>query len=169
VPAGAPASGAGPAGWTGAFRRRSTVTLDQRRIFIFPSRTGFFFGLSLLVMLVAAINYQNNMAYALTFLLANLFVVAVLHSYANLSGLTITAVGAEDGFPGQRDGVSFAPALQRPPSRSHGPARSAGPYRRRSAVAGASWSACSPALKCSPPRSLTWRRVRSVSCACICP
>jgi hypothetical protein len=36
-------------------------------------------------MLVAAINYQNNMAFALTFLLANLFVVAVLHSYANLS------------------------------------------------------------------------------------
>jgi uncharacterized protein (DUF58 family) len=53
-------------------------------------------------MLVAAINYQNNMSFALTFLLANLFVVAVLHSYANLSGLTITAVEAEDGFPGQR-------------------------------------------------------------------
>jgi uncharacterized protein (DUF58 family) len=80
----------------------STVTLNQRRIFIFPSATGFFFGLALLLMLVAGINYQNNTAYALTFLLANLFVVAVLHSYANLSGLTLTAVGAEDAFPGQR-------------------------------------------------------------------
>jgi uncharacterized protein (DUF58 family) len=82
--------------------RARSVTLDQRRIFIFPSRTGFFFGLCLLVMLVAAINYQNNMSYALTFLLANLFIVAVLHSYANLAGLTITAIGADDAFAHQR-------------------------------------------------------------------
>jgi uncharacterized protein (DUF58 family) len=80
----------------------STVILDQRRIFIFPSQTGFFFAVCLLVMLIAAINYQNNMSYALTFLLANLFVVAVLHSYANLAKLTITAVGADDAFAGQR-------------------------------------------------------------------
>lgn len=53
-------------------------------------------------MLVAAINYQNNMSYALTFLLANLFVVAVLHSYANLAGLTITAIGADEAFAQQR-------------------------------------------------------------------
>lgn len=80
----------------------TSVTLDQRRVFIFPSRVGLFFGLCLLVMLIAAINYQNNMSYALTFLLATLFVVAVLHSYANLAGLTINAVGADDAFPGQR-------------------------------------------------------------------
>ncbi|EAQ97848.2 DUF58 domain-containing protein [Congregibacter litoralis] len=84
--------------------RSRSVTLSQRQIFIFPSRTGFFFALCLLVMLIAAINYQNNMSYALTFLLANLFVVAVLHTYANLSGLTITAVGADDAYAGQRSG-----------------------------------------------------------------
>ncbi|MEM6775917.1 MAG: DUF58 domain-containing protein, partial [Pseudomonadota bacterium] len=78
----------------------NSVTLDQRRIFIFPSRTGFFFVLCLLMMLTAAINYQNNTSYALTFLLANLFVVAVLHTYANLAGLTITAIGADDAFAG---------------------------------------------------------------------
>lgn len=85
----------------------SSVTLDQRRIFIFPSRTGFFFALCLLVMLIAAINYQNNMSYALTFLLANVFVVAVLHSYANLSGLTISAVGANEVFAGQHAAFKF--------------------------------------------------------------
>ncbi|MDP5069874.1 MAG: DUF4349 domain-containing protein, partial [Congregibacter sp.] len=53
-------------------------------------------------MLITAINYQNNMSYALTFLLANLFVVAVLHSYANLSGLRITALTADDAFAGER-------------------------------------------------------------------
>src|SRR6056297_1745037 len=77
------------------------VTLDQRRIFIFPSRVGFFFFACLLVMLVAAINYENNMSYALTFLLATLFVVAVLHTYANLSGLTLQAGEGGSGFPGE--------------------------------------------------------------------
>ena len=78
------------------------VTLDQRRIFIFPTRIGFFFLFTLLVMLIAAINYQNNMSFALTFLLANLFVVGVLHTFANLSGLTVHAVRARPVFAGQQ-------------------------------------------------------------------
>jgi hypothetical protein len=78
------------------------VTLDQRRIFIFPSRAGFFFGCSLTVMLVASINFENNLSYALTFLLATLFIVATLHTYANLSGLTIRALRAQPAFPGQQ-------------------------------------------------------------------
>lgn len=77
------------------------VTLDQRRIFIFPSRVGLFFGLCLLLMLLTAINYQNNMSYALTFLLATLFIVATLHTYANLAGITLRAVRAHPAFPGQ--------------------------------------------------------------------
>lgn len=78
------------------------VTLDLRRIFIFPSRAGLWFAALLLVMLLAAINYQNNMAFALVFLLASVFVVAILHTFANLSGLTITAVRALPAFAGER-------------------------------------------------------------------
>ena len=78
------------------------VTLDQRRIFIFPSRVGFFFGACLLVMLIASINFENNLSYALTFWLAMLFIVAILHTYANLSGLTVRAVHAQPVFPGQQ-------------------------------------------------------------------
>jgi uncharacterized protein (DUF58 family) len=78
-----------------------SVTLDQRRIFILPSRAGLFFGLLLLLILLTAINYQNNMSYALAFLLATLFVVGVLHSYANLAGLRLHGVAASTAFPGQ--------------------------------------------------------------------
>jgi uncharacterized protein (DUF58 family) len=94
-----------------------SVTLDQKRIFIFPSRVGLFFGLCLLVMLLAAINYQNNMAYALTFLLATLFIVATLHTYANLSGLTIRAVRARAAFPGQQS--EFDVLIERSKRRDH--------------------------------------------------
>ena len=91
------------------------VTLDQRRIFIFPSRTGLFFLFCLAVMLLAAINYQNNMSFALVFLLANVFLVSVLHTYANLSGLTIRGVSAQPVFPGQAS--EFRLRLSRKPKR----------------------------------------------------
>ncbi len=94
-----------------------SVTLDQKRIFIFPSRTGLFFALCLLVMLMTAINYQNNMSYALTFLLATLFVVGILHTYANLSGLTIRALRATPVFPGQQS--EFTLQLERGGRREH--------------------------------------------------
>ena len=76
--------------------------MTQRRLFIFPSAAGLVFLLMLLVMLVAAINYQNNMAYALTFLLGCVFVVAVHHTFANLHRLRLRAVGFDSVFPGQQ-------------------------------------------------------------------
>lgn len=93
------------------------ITLDQRRIFIFPSRAGLFFGFSLLVMLVAAINFENNLSYGLTFLLATLFIVATLHTYANLSGLTIRALRAEPAFAGQQS--EFHVMIERSKQRDH--------------------------------------------------
>jgi uncharacterized protein (DUF58 family) len=94
-----------------------SVTLDQKRLFIFPSKAGFFFGLCLLLMLMAAINYQNNMSFALTFLLATLFIIAVLHTFANLSGLTIHAVSAQAAFPGQQ--AEFELLIEKQKSRLH--------------------------------------------------
>lgn len=93
------------------------VTLDQRRIFIFPSRVGLWFLAALGVMLIAAINYQNNMAFALTFFLFSLFVVAILHTFANLSGLQLAAVRAQPVFAG--DAAEFDIQLQRSPRRRH--------------------------------------------------
>lgn len=87
------------------------VTLDQRRIFIFPTRAGFAFLLLLLVMLIAAINYQKNMAFALVFLLACMFFVSVLHTYANLAGLTIKALAVKKTFVG--DSIPFEMLLSR--------------------------------------------------------
>jgi uncharacterized protein (DUF58 family) len=93
------------------------VTLDQRRIFIFPSRIGFMFLLTILLMLVASINYQNNMGFALTFLLANIFVIAILHTFSNLSGLTLHAVRAAPVFAGQLS--EFEIMVSRPREREH--------------------------------------------------
>lgn len=78
----------------------STIILDQRRIFIFPSRSGVLYLILSMSILVGATNYEKNMLYALVFWLLGLFLVAILHSFANLSGLTITAIKAHPAFAG---------------------------------------------------------------------
>lgn len=79
-----------------------SLQLNQRRIFIVPSGQGAAFGLALLLLLLTAINYQNSLAYALTFLLLSLFIVAILHTYRNLGGLRLTALGAAPVFVGEQ-------------------------------------------------------------------
>lgn len=78
--------------WPGRIvRAAGGVRLDRSCIFIVPSRVGLAFGVALLLMLLAAINYRNNLAYVLTFLLGSVFLVGVLHTYRNLAGLRLQA------------------------------------------------------------------------------
>jgi uncharacterized protein (DUF58 family) len=79
-----------------------SVRLDQRRIFIMPTAVGMSFVVALLLMLLAAINYENSLAYALTFLLGSVFVVAILHTWRNLAGLELQAGGSEAVFLGEQ-------------------------------------------------------------------
>ena len=66
-----------------------SVQLAHQRIFIVPSASGIIYWLALVVMLLAAINYQNSLAYGLTFWLAALSLIAMLHTWRNLAGLNI--------------------------------------------------------------------------------
>ena len=93
------------------------VRLDQRRILVFPTAAGFLFLLLLVVLLITAINYQNNGIYALTFMLGGLFVVAILTSYANLSGLLLAQGGTTAPFAGEP--AVFRILLRRQRGRPH--------------------------------------------------
>ncbi|OUS12119.1 hypothetical protein A9Q89_06910 [Gammaproteobacteria bacterium 53_120_T64] len=77
------------------------IRLDNRKLFIFPTRAGVVF-LGLLVLLwLMATNFENNVVFAFTFLLAALFIIAVFHTFLNLSGLHIEGARASPGFAGQ--------------------------------------------------------------------
>ncbi|KAF1053762.1 MAG: hypothetical protein GAK43_01252 [Stenotrophomonas maltophilia] len=82
----------------------ASVQLNQRRIFIIPTGQGAAFGVALVLLLLIAINYQNSLAYALTFLLLSLFLVTILHTYRNLSGLRLVAQTVEPVFVGVQVG-----------------------------------------------------------------
>lgn len=79
----------------------SQVRLDHRRIFVLPSRAGLGMLLLLLVMLIGAINYQNSLVYAVTFILGSLFWVALHHTYRNLAGLHLQSIGSRSVFAGE--------------------------------------------------------------------
>ncbi len=77
------------------------VELRQRRVFILPTRQGLLFATILLLMLIGSINYDASLGYALTFLLAALSVVAMLHTYRNLLRLRVDIGPAEPVFCGE--------------------------------------------------------------------
>lgn len=77
------------------------VLLVQRRIFIIPSRNGFYFAFVLLLLLIASINYALSLGYFLTFLLAGLGSVAMLHTFRNLAQLAVSYGKCDSVFAGE--------------------------------------------------------------------
>jgi len=78
------------------------IKLEQRRVYILPTRVGMLFAAMLLVMLVGSINYNNSLGFVLTFLLGSLALVGILHTYRNLAGLVINGGKAAPVFAGER-------------------------------------------------------------------
>ena len=95
--------------------RAHRITLSQDSIFIFPTLTGFLFGGLVLLLVVGAINYQNSLVYGVAFLLGSLFLVTILYTFRNLSGLSIEFVGAGSGFVGEN--IEFHVRVSRPEGR----------------------------------------------------
>jgi len=78
-----------------------TVVLTQRRIFIIPTRQGLTLGFVLVLMLLGDINYNLSLGYVLTFLLAMMAVMSMLHAFRNLAHLEIRAGRADAVFSGE--------------------------------------------------------------------
>ncbi len=75
--------------WHARLPRTDTLLLTQRNVYILPTRAGFLFAGTLLLLLVASINYQLNLGYLLTFLLAGSGVVSMHLTHGTLRGLTL--------------------------------------------------------------------------------
>jgi uncharacterized protein (DUF58 family) len=76
------------------------VELHRRRIYILPTKSGIGFGVLLAVMLVGALNYQNNAALLLTCMLGATVVNSMLVAFRALHGLRITGIRAEHACVG---------------------------------------------------------------------
>ena len=88
-----------------ATRRQKSSTshlLRQRNIYVLPSRAGLVLGVTLLILLVASINFQLNLGYALTFLLAGSALASLWMGYRNLRGVQLQLGPLQPVFQGER-------------------------------------------------------------------
>ena len=76
------------------------VFLSQRRVYILPTRHGLSFGVAVILMLIGSINYNLSLGYVLTFLLAGLGIVSILHTFRNLAHLYVSAGRVAPVFAG---------------------------------------------------------------------
>ncbi|HET7558257.1 MAG TPA: DUF58 domain-containing protein [Rhodanobacteraceae bacterium] len=76
------------------------IELHRRRIYILPTKSGIGFGVLLLVMLLGALNYQNNAALLLTCLLGATVVNSMLVAFRALHALQLTCIRAGQACAG---------------------------------------------------------------------
>ncbi|WP_374421343.1 DUF58 domain-containing protein [Chromobacterium sp.] len=94
--------------WRGRLRRwmlrrvapQPHCRLEQNRIYLLPTRFGLTLCLVALAVWIGALNYDVSLAYALSFWVAGLLLVAVLMAYRQLAGLQLRALDAEPVFAG---------------------------------------------------------------------
>jgi uncharacterized protein (DUF58 family) len=80
----------------------STITrLRPGRVYILPTGVGLVFALMTFAMLLGSMNYNNNLSFALTFILAGLGFVSMHQCQRNLVGLELSFAGVEPVFAGR--------------------------------------------------------------------
>lgn len=89
-----------------------TVTIGRRRVYILPTALGLAYAAMLFAMLLAGLNYGNNLALALTFMLAAAGWVAMHQCHHNLAGLEITPAGTRAPFAGADAEFAFTLAAR---------------------------------------------------------
>ncbi len=77
------------------------VRFDWRRIYVLPSKPGLFFAVIWFVMLMAGLNFNNNMGLMLVFLLFGMAQVMLLKTFFNMRNVTLNSIKAEPVFLGE--------------------------------------------------------------------
>ncbi len=98
--------------------RSDSWTLTQRNLYILPTKAGWSFAVTLLVMLLASINYQLNLGYALTFLLCGAALVSMHQTHANLRRLVLRVKAPAPVFAG--DAATLEVVIDNPGGERHG-------------------------------------------------
>lgn len=88
------------------------VEIAKRNIYILPTQFGILFGLFIIMVLVGAINYANNPAFLLAFLMTGVGTAAILQTWRNLVGLRLRWLAADPAFAG--DHAHFHARLENP-------------------------------------------------------
>ena len=86
-------------GIRGKIRRKM---VRENRIYILPTGRGMLFLCGLLVLILTAATYNNNLIFILGFFMVSLFVVSMLQTHFNLKSVRLRFVSADDAFEGEK-------------------------------------------------------------------
>ena len=75
-----------------------SMLLNQRNVYILPTKAGWMMVVTLLVLLIGSINYQLNLGYLLTFLIGGSVLVGMHIGHANLRGIAINIIAPKAYF-----------------------------------------------------------------------
>lgn len=88
------------------------VMLGQRRVYILPTSAGVMFAMTLVMLLIGSINYNLSLGYVLTFLLAGVGMVSILHTWRNLARVALRPAKTRPVFAG--DSARFHIVVENP-------------------------------------------------------
>ena len=75
--------------------------LSRKNLYMLPTRHGFIFSIVLLAMLLVAVNYNNSLAYLMSFTLFSTVLASMLYTQRNLDGLCISYGDCRPVFAGK--------------------------------------------------------------------
>ena len=86
--------------WLARLPLTDHLQLTQRNVYILPTRAGWLLAVTLLVLLVTSINYQINLGYLFTFLLAGCAAAGMVVCHGTLRGLSLHLQAPQPLFAG---------------------------------------------------------------------
>ena len=78
-----------------------TIILQQRSTYILPTKAGMLMVAIVLLMMIGATNYQNNLAFLLTFMIISIGLVSILFTFNNLQGLLFKTGATKSVYAGE--------------------------------------------------------------------
>ncbi len=86
---------------------QNIATLNARQIYILPTRWGLLYAVMVIALLIGSINYSLSLGFYVTFLLASLGNIAMLHTWRNLVHLQVSVLKVNPVFAGDVTDVIF--------------------------------------------------------------
>jgi uncharacterized protein (DUF58 family) len=79
----------------------------ENRIYIMPTANGALYLAGIVVLILTASTYNNNLIFILAFFLFAVFFVSMIQTHYNLKGVRLQYNGSEEGFQGDRVSLNF--------------------------------------------------------------
>ncbi len=84
------------------------MRINPSNVYILPTSFGLAYTVLLILLLIGSINYSNNLGFLLTFFLAAIALITMVHTWRNIAGLSIKSIRLDPVFSGHTANFTFS-------------------------------------------------------------